>query len=165
MNFDSRFGLFRQFCVLLTAVFGLGCGSSAIDHLVDARRGLADAAYDDAIEAAEEGLQAEPDERTEWGLEMVRLEALARGGYGEEAGNHLSTLENTFPERIPVTQYAATASQLRSAGKRPEAIQVLDYGLQRFPDDPMLTRLISLSDAEGVGSAELDMLRSLGYVE
>ena len=165
MKSDRRFAQLRGCCLFALAALAVGCGSGPQDHLVDARRGLSDAAYDDTIVAAEAGLEAGPDERTEWGLEMVKLEALARGGYGEEAGNHLSTLEARYPERIPVTQYAATASQLRSAGSRPEAIQVLDYGLQRFPDDPMLTRLIALADTEGVDSAELDMLRSLGYVE
>ena len=47
----------------------------------------------------------------------------------------------------------------------PSIIQVLDYGLQRFPEDPMLTRLLGAGDSDGLGSAELDMLRSLGYVE
>ena len=136
-----------------------------LDHLEDARRGLSDAAYEDALAAVEAGLAASPDARVEWGLEMIKLEALARAGLGEEAGSQISSLENAYPERIPVTQYAATADQLRAAGSGPEAIQVLDYGLQRFPDDPMLTRLIGAGDQVGLGSAELDMLRSLGYVE
>jgi hypothetical protein len=153
------------FCLLVIALAGLGCSQSAQDHLADARRGLSDALYDDALAAADAGLAASPDPKTEWGLEMVKLEALARGGYGEEAGGQLSTLENTYPERVPVTQYAATAGQLRAAGRGPEAIQVIDYGLQRFPDDEMLTRLLGAGDSDGVGSAELDMLRSLGYVE
>lgn len=165
MKSVSRFGQLRLSCALAAAAVGMACGSSAPDHLAEARRGLAEAAYDDAIVAADAGLEAEPDERTEWGLELVKLEALARGGYGDDAGSQLSTLESRYPERVPATQYAATASQLRSAGKRPEAVQVLDYGLQRFPEDPMLTRLISLAGDEGVDSAELEMLRSLGYVE
>jgi tetratricopeptide (TPR) repeat protein len=143
----------------------LGCEQSAYDHLADARRGLSDAVYADAIAAAEAGLAASPDSRAEWGLELVKLEALARAGHGDEAGRQLSTLENTYPERIAVTQYAATAGQLRDAGQGPQAIQVLDYGLKRFPDDPMLTRLLGVGNSAGLGSAELDMLRSLGYVE
>ena len=160
---------FLPFCVLLAAALvaaaGLACSRSAYDLLADARQGLSEAAYDDAIAAADEGLAAGPDEKTEWALEMVKLEALARGGYGDLATSQLSTLENSYPARIPVTQYAATSGQLRAAGKSPEAIQILDYGLQRFPGDPMLTRLLGLGDKEGMGSAELDMLRSLGYVE
>jgi len=156
---------FLQFCLLLALLLGLGCSPTAHDYLADARQGLSDASYDDAIAAADASLAAGPDEQTEWGLEMVKLEALARAGYGDEATSQLSTLENTWPDRVPATQYAATSGQLRAAGKGPEAIQIIDYGLQRFPNDPTLTRLLGLGDQEGLGSAELDMLRSLGYVE
>ena len=153
-------------CLVVAALLGAaGCDKSAHGHLADARRGLADAAYEDALVAVEAGLAAGPDEKAEWGLELVKLEALARSGQGEETGSQISTLENAYPERVPATLYAATAHQLRTAGARPEAVQVIDYGLQRFPDDPMLTALLGAGDTEGLGSAELDMLRSLGYVE
>jgi tetratricopeptide (TPR) repeat protein len=155
----------RIACLLLPALLVLGCGGSAYDHLAEARRGLADAAYDDALAAAEAGLAAGPDEATAWGLELIKLEALAREGLGEAAQAQLGALAAAHPDRVPVTQYSATAYQLRAAGARPEAIQVLDAGIKRFPDDAMLVRLIGAADSAGMQSAELDMLRSLGYVE
>jgi hypothetical protein len=155
----------RIACLSLMALLAVGCGSSALDRLAEARQGLADAAYDDALAAAELGLAAGPDERTEWGLELVKLEALARAGRGEAAEAQLSALAAAHPDRIPVTQYSATAYQLRAAGAKPQAIQVLDAGIQRFPGDAMLVRLIGAADSSGMQSAELDMLRSLGYVE
>jgi hypothetical protein len=155
----------RLACLLLVAVLTLACGGSAYERLAEARQGLADAAYDDALAAAEAGLRAGPDEATAWGLELVKLEALARSGQGEAAGELLAALAAEHPERVPVTQYSATAHQLRAAGAKPEAIQVLDAGIQRFPDDAMLVRLIGAADSGGMDSAELDMLRSLGYVE
>ena len=155
----------RIACLLLMALLAAGCGSSAHDHLAAARQGLADAAYADALAAAEAGLAAAPDAATAWGLELVKLESLARAGHGEAARAQLNALAAAHPDRMPVTQYSATAHQLRAAGAKPEAIQVLDAGIQRFPDDAMLVRLIGAADSEGMESAELDMLRSLGYVE
>ena len=154
----------RSACLLLMTLAALGCGSSAYDRLAEARQGLADAIYDDALAAAEAGLEARPDEATAWGLELVKLEALARAGHGEPALVQLNALVAQHPGRVPVTQYSATAHQLRAAGAKADAIQVLDAGIQRFPDDAMLVRLIGAADSAGMESAELDMLRSLGYV-
>jgi hypothetical protein len=149
----------------VTAVTALGCGGSAHDDLAAARAALAEPDYPAAIEAADAGLANEPDEVTSWGLSLAKLEALARSGDGAAALAQLNSLAQRWPGRVPVGQYAATADQLRTAGAKPEAIQVLDAGIQRFPDDAVLVRLIGADDSEGMESAELDMLRSLGYVE
>jgi len=155
----------RRLCLWTWAFAILGCGGSAYDDLAAARQALADPDYPAAIEAAAAGLANDPDEITAWGLELAKLEALARNGDGAAAAAHLNSLAERWPERVPVTQYAATADQLRQAGRKPEAIQVLDAGIQRFPGDAMLVRLIGADDSSGMESAELDMLRSLGYVE
>lgn len=152
-------------CLLLIAVIGLGCGGSAHDELATARQALADADYEEALAAADSGLAEDPDDTTHWGLELVKLEALARGGDGAGAVSALNALAERYPERVPVTQYSATAYQLRAAGRKPEAIAVLDAGVKRFPDESMLVRLIGAEDSAGMESAELDMLKSLGYVE
>lgn len=155
----------RIACLLLMALAGLGCGRSALDELAIARQALADADYAEALAASDSGLAEAPDEKTAWGLELVKLEALARGGHGAAAGVQLNALATRYPDRVPVTQYSATAHQLRSAGQKPEAIAVLDAGVKRFPDESMLIRLIGAEDSARMESAELDMLRSLGYVE
>ncbi len=157
----------RCFCALLMVAILGGCGASAEDRLADARAGLADADYAAALSAAEAGLRAQPDEVTRWGLELARLEAQARSGRGEAAKQQIERLADAYPEHVPVTQYAATAHQLRSAGEGPAAIEVLDLAMKRHPGDPMIERLIaaSVSASAGVDSDELDMLRSLGYVE
>jgi predicted Zn-dependent protease len=155
----------RIACLLLMVLAGLGCGGSAHDELALARQALADADYSEALDAADSGLAESPDEVTGWGLELVKLEALARSGDGAAAAAQLNALAERHPDRVPVTQYSATAHQLRAAGRKPEAIQVLDAGVKRFPDDAMLVRLIGAEDSAGMESAELDMLRSLGYVE
>jgi hypothetical protein len=152
-------------CALLGGALAAGCGGSAQDQLAAARAELGDAAYDAALAAADAGLRAAPDPVTTWGLELVKLEAQARAGQGEAAWAQLDRLAAEHPERVPATQYAATADQLRSAGERTSAIRVLDLGLRHHPEDAALASLIHASQSAEVEPAELEMLRSLGYVE
>jgi len=142
-----------------------GCQRSSHEHLEDARQGLADAAYAEAIAAAEAGLRGAPSPRTEWGLELVKLEAHARSGHGAEAKAQLEKLAGRHPRRIPATEYAATAHQLRSADQGAAAIEVLDLGMQRYPGNPVIEKMIGESASAGVDSAELELLRTLGYIE
>lgn len=156
----------RRFFLLLIPLAWLACAGSARDSLEQGRQALAESRYDDAIAAAEQGLAAGGDEVTVWGLELVRLEALARGGRGDETVAQLQKLAGERPERISARQYSASAGQLRAADERVAAIQVLDLGLSRFPEDPDLRALIEEAKrAPAAGSGELEMLRSLGYVE
>jgi hypothetical protein len=62
-------------------------------------------------------------------------------------------------------QFAVTADQLRAAGQGAAAIQALDQGLKRFPDDPaLLAQIEQAKKASAPGSEELERLRSLGYL-
>jgi hypothetical protein len=148
-----------------------GCEISRQDHLIEARAALADAAYDDAVAAAEAGLLAVAagspdllDDATSWGLELAKLEAYARGGHGEEAKAQLAQLAELHPNRVEASEYFATAHQLRGAGAGTAAIEVLDMGAILFPYEPVIGRLIEESGESG-DPAELELLRSLGYVE
>ena len=141
-----------------------GCERSAYDHLAQARHDLSDTAYDTSVASADAGLRRDPDEVTAWGLEIVKLEALARAGRAEETKAQLDKLASTHPNRIPASQYSATAQQLRTAGQGAAAIEVLDVGVKLFPYDPVIARMLGDSSA-GSDPAELEMLRSLGYVE
>lgn len=157
----------RLFCAL-AAVLVLGAcgGETARDALDAARQALADSRYTDAIASADAGLSRSPDAKTGWGLELVKLEALARDGQGDATLAQIEKLAAARPESVPAGQYSATADQLRAAGQGPAAIRVLDHGLQRFPGDTTLTELIEAAKAAPEpGSEELEMLRSLGYVE
>ncbi len=159
----------RLFFRLLCALGALGlaaCAESARDSLGDARQALAESRYDDAVATADAGLAAGGDEVTLWGLELVRLEALARAGQGDATLALLERLATERPEQLPAIQYSASADQLRSAEQGSAAIQVLDLGLKRFPEDATLLALIEeAKQAPAAGSDELEMLRSLGYVE
>jgi tetratricopeptide (TPR) repeat protein len=156
----------RLLCALLTALVSIGCAESSRESLEGARKALAESRYADAIQAADAGLAGSADERTRWGLELVKLEALAREGQGDAAVAQLEKLGGSQPDRVKAAQYATTAGQLKSAGQGGAAIQALDLGLKRFPDDGTLTDLIEQARAAPQeGSDELEMLRSLGYVE
>ena len=62
-------------------------------------------------------------------------------------------------------QFAATADQLRAAGQPAAAIQALDQGLKRFPQDQaLLAQIEKAKKAPAPGSDELKMLKSLGYI-
>lgn len=151
---------------LVSAALLWGCSDAPLEHVAEARQQLADAAYADALAAADAGLQVGGgDPKTSWGLEMVKLEALARSGQAEETKALIRDLAARHPERIPNSQYAATADQLDKAGEGPAAIEVLDLGMQRYPNDPMLAKLIGAQQSGDMDPAELEMLRTLGYVE
>ena len=153
---------------LVICILGLltACSESARDSLDSARQALAGGDSEAALAAAEAGLAAEPGEITTWGLELVKLEALARLGRGDETLAQLAGLAERRPTEVVPDQYAATADQLRAAGQGAAAAQALDQGLQRFPDHPGLTAQIeAVKQSAGEGSDELEMLRSLGYIE
>ena len=149
---------------LLVTASLCGCEMSAYDHLAEARQGLADVAYPDAIASADAGLQGDPNEVTRWGLELVKLEALARSGYGEETKAQLEKLIKIDVNRLPASEYFATAHQLKMAGRSVEAIEILDRGKGFFAYDVVIQKMIEQSGATD-DPAELEMLRSLGYIE
>ncbi len=148
-----------------------GCEMSRQDHLIEARAALADAAYDEAIAAAEVGLDAAAaesqdalDDATSWGLELLKLEAHARAGHGEQAKAQLAELARLHPNRVVASEYFATAQQLRGADAGTAAIEVLDMGAILFPYEPVIGRMIEEASTGG-DPAELELLRALGYID
>lgn len=141
------------------------CEKSAHEQLEDARSSLASASYDEAVAAAEAGLQASPSKMDAWGLELIKLEAYARGGNGESAKQHLVKLAGLYPKQLSPTDYSSTAQQLQAADQGPSAIEVLDLGKKRYPGDELIDRMIAESVSAQSSPEELDMLRSLGYIE
>lgn len=155
----------RTLAILSIVPIAGGCAKSSAEHLADARVALGDAAYTDALDAAQAGLDESPADPVAWGLELVRLEAHARLGDGDAVKALLAELARRYPDRLPATQYAATAHQLKSAGAAAAAIEVLDLGAKRYPQDALIAKMIGDASAGGGSPAELEMLRSLGYVE
>jgi predicted Zn-dependent protease len=157
--------LFKLAGMLLLALAMCACEKGASEHLDEARQALATSEFAEAVVIAEAGLGGSPDEVTTWGLELVLLEAQARAGNAAEAKAQLQKLATAHPKRISATDYSSTAQLLQLADQKPAAIEVLDMGAKRFPDDAVLTKMIRDSLASGDDPAELEMLRSLGYIE
>jgi hypothetical protein len=156
----------RRFGVAALVLTLAACGQSARDSLDAARTALAATDYPAAIGAADAGLARSPDAITSWGLEIVKLEALARSGRGPETLAQLEKLTAAFPDNMRAEQFAVTADQLRQAGQGGAAIQALDQGLQRFPkDEALLAQIEEARAAPAPGSDELKMLQSLGYID
>ena len=155
----------RKFGVAVVALALAACADSARDALEQARKALAETHYSEAIAAADAGRARKPERITSWGLEIVKLEALARSGRGDETLAQLEKLTAAWPDNMVADQFAATADQLRAAGQGAAAIQVLDRGLSRFPQDAALRGQIEQAKvAPAPGSDELKMLESLGYI-
>jgi tetratricopeptide (TPR) repeat protein len=150
---------------LALIAFLCACEKAPHDVLAAARRDLTEGDYAEAIAAADEGLRRAKGGAISWGLELVKLEAHARAGHGAEAKAQLEKLARLHPDRIPATEYSATAHQLQQAGQGPAAIEVLDLGLKLHPGDELIGRMIGASASAGSDPAELEMLRSLGYIE
>ena len=147
-----------------TLLLALACGASAEDHLESARKNLQSGQYDPAISDAAQGLQASPDDKTAWGLQLVILEADARLGKAAETKQKLEELATAHPDRIKASDYSGSAQQLKDAGKSGESIEILDIGHKRFPDDETISRAIR--DAMEAGDpAAMERLKSLGYIE
>ncbi len=105
------------------------------DHqlLADARGALASAAYADAVAAADAGLARSTDPRVSWGFELVKLEAHARAGEADPAVEQLAKLARLHPDRIPPTQYSATADMLRTAGQGTRPSRSWTWGSSASP--------------------------------
>ncbi len=145
--------------------FLCACEKTSHDQLMDARSSLASSSYTDAIAAAEAGLQASPSKVDAWGLELIKLEAYARGGNGDSAKQQLVKLAGLYPNQLSATDYSTTAQQLQAANQGPAAIEVLDVGKKRHPNDALILRMIADAVSEESSPEELEMLRSLGYIE
>ena len=113
-------------CSLAMLLLASACGSSPAERLQEARQALADTDYSAVVAAADAGLAASPDERIAWGLELAKVEALARSGDGEAVMALLERLATDHPERVPPTQYCASADQLRSGSLPRDAAQPTD---------------------------------------
>jgi hypothetical protein len=149
------------------ALLGLlvSCGAGPEERLEQARARLAGGDYAAAAAAAAEGLAAGAQGATAWRLELAALEAEARGGKAAEVLARLERLgQGPFSGQVGGSLYVQTAQQLKEGGDAAGAIGVLDAGARRFPGDGDITRAIEQAKASG-SDAEIERLRSLGYVE
>ena len=150
----------------LLATFSLlfACGTNPQQHLESAQSSLASGSWDAAVTAAQEGLNASPEDTIAWRLELAMLEAYARGGKADETVKQIEKLAGANADRVNGKLYVSTAGQLKEAGDATGAITVLDAGAKRYPTDGEITKAIEAAKSTG-DDAELEALRSLGYIE
>jgi hypothetical protein len=153
----------RPMLVTLASIL-LACGASPEQRLEEAREALARGAYTEAAAAAAEGLSGGAEAATAWRLELAGLEAEARGGRTADAVARLERLAGAWSQQVTGSLYVQTAGQLKEAGEAAGAVSVLDAGAQRFPQDAAIAAAIAQAKVSGT-AAELEQLRSLGYVE
>ncbi|MDP6935235.1 MAG: hypothetical protein QGG40_20110 [Myxococcota bacterium] len=152
-----------MYAISLFALF-LACGSGADQHLQTTQDALSTGAWADAITAADAGLAADLDEASNWRLYLMGLEAHARSGDAGKATEIIEQMAGKHPDRVTGKLYVSTAAQIKETGDSTGAINLLDAGAKRFPDDAEIAKAIE--DAKASGSdAELEQLRSLGYME
>jgi hypothetical protein len=150
---------------LLALLLLFACSGGPEAGLKDARARLAAGDFAAAAAAANAGLAAGAEGAVAWRLELAALEAEARGAKGADARARLERLaDGPFAEEAAGSLYVQTAGQLREAGDAAGAVDVLDAGAKRFPQDGDIARAIAQAKASG-SDAELERLRSLGYVE
>jgi hypothetical protein len=142
----------------------LACGPGPEGDLEAARERLAAGDYAGAADAASRGLAAGAEGATAWRLELAALEGEARSGRTAEVLARLERLAAAWPQQLTGALYVQTAGQLKEGGDAAGAIGVLDAGARRYPGDADITRAIEQAKASG-SDAEIERLRSLGYVE
>ncbi|MBW1880014.1 MAG: hypothetical protein JRJ84_16755 [Deltaproteobacteria bacterium] len=155
----------RSLAFALTLALVSACGGTTPDGQLKVAEGhLTAGTFDQAATAAAEGLTANPsDAAIRWRLEFTLLEAQARGGDVAAATATLERLAALEGTQIKGTHYVSTADQLKGGGQATGAVELLDKGLKRFPDDADIAQAIERTKASG-GMDELEALKSLGYL-
>jgi tetratricopeptide (TPR) repeat protein len=157
--------------VSLTPVIGLllliGCGPDLEQMKDDAQHAVSVGDFTQAREITSQALErvSPSEKRLVWALERIRLEALARDNEGEEARETLERLADEYPTQANASLYLAIATYLRDAGGTSGAIDVLIAGDERFPEESeKFKALIDEMEAVGLDPAEIERLKSLGYL-
>jgi predicted Zn-dependent protease len=157
--------------ILLTPAMGLalliGCGPEFEQMKDEAQQALSVGNFSQAREISERALEGVPasEKRLLWALERIRLEALARDNEGEEALETLERLSAEYPGQVKAPLYLAIATYLKYAGGTGAAIDILVAGDQRFPEESeQFKALIGEMEAGGLDPAEIERLKSLGYL-
>jgi len=74
-------------------------------------------------------------------------------------------LAEAYPDQLSPTDYSSTAQQLQASNQGAAAIEVLDMGKNRHPSSELIDRMIAEAVAAKKSPEELEMLKSLGYIE
>jgi hypothetical protein len=157
--------------ILLTPLLGLmlliGCGPDVEQLKDEAQQALSVGDFSRAREISTRALEQLPEseKRLTWSLERIRLEALARDEQAGEVRVTLERLAAEYPAQANATLYLAMASYVRDAGDTGGAVDILIAGDERFPEESeKFKAMIQELQAGGLDPAEIERLRSLGYL-
>lgn len=144
----------------------IGCGGKSADDL----RGEAQKALDGgdaakAMQLADEGLKtAGSDKAMAWRLQQIRLDAMAKNKQGAQVAKELEGLSKDYAAQITAALYRSLADKARAAGDNTGAIDILDAGFKKFPEDTSFQQAIDQLKAGAVSPDEVEKLKALGYL-
>lgn len=150
--------------------FVTACGGG-IDAKEDAARAaLSDAKYGEAIAQSNEGIKIAVDSQNrpaQWRFELIIVEAMAKSGQGLAVVTELQRLAEAFPKQVNAKLYLSLGSHAKEAGDNNGAIELWAAGDKRFPDQSAQFKaaIDSLQKAGDLAPAELEKLKSLGYIQ
>ncbi|MEO0660939.1 MAG: hypothetical protein AAFZ87_05335 [Planctomycetota bacterium] len=140
------------------AACGGGAADASADELIQAGK------FDEAValiekqrETVEKGSEAEKE------LVLLTVDATA-DEQPELAKKAFLEFAEAAPDAVSAKDFEYAVSQLRTYRKYVEAIEVMDKGMKRWPEDPVMTELLSFlqADAEKDDGAAA-ALKGLGY--
>jgi hypothetical protein len=161
LRLGSRLAVF----VLATAL-AVGCGEKAADVKEAAQAALDAADYPTAITEADRAVGLAGDDKAMvWQSQQIKLQALARSG-DTQAAPLLEQLAGDYAAQVKSPLYMSVAGELEKAGQTSAAIDVLDAGNKRFPDesDKFLAAIKDLQSEGDMDPAEIEKLKALGYL-
>ena len=151
----------------LLAALVVGCGEKAADAKEAAQAALDGGDYPTAIVEADKAVgMAGDDKPVIWQSQQIKLQALAKSGEGAKAATLLEQLAGQFAAQAKSPLYMSAANDLKAADQTSAAIDVLDAGKNRFPDeaDKFVSAVQELQTTEELDPAEIEKLKALGYL-
>lgn len=151
----------------IVTALAVGCGEQAADVKEAAQAALDAADYPTAISEADRAIElASDDKALVWQSQQIKLQALARHGDGAPAFALLEQLAGEYSAQVKSPLFMSVASDLKKAGQISSAIDVLDAGNKRFPDESekFLVAIQELQATEQIDPAEIEKLKALGYL-
>ncbi len=156
--------------IVVSSLLAAGCGGkSAADYQNEARAALDAGDVAKTLAVVDEALARDAirkDAAATWRLELVRLDALAKGGRASEITADLDRLAGTYSAQLNPSLYRSLADKVKAAGSTNGAIDILAAGDQRFPAEhaTFAQAIDALKGAGGLDPAEVEKLRKLGYL-
>jgi len=155
-------------------VLTTSCGDTPQQKVDAAQASLNAGDFAAARTTAEEALSTEAvkaDAQLTWRLEKLRLDALAASRQAPEILATLKRLQPTFGTKLDVPLYTTLAGKLSQAREHLGAIDVVQAGIEKFPEQKAnfdgIINILKLA-AEEAGkagdNAALEKLSQLGYL-